>query len=170
MQHGTRARLPRFGTRIRSFALAVLAAGLALVMAACGGGTGGSEAPPAGGGAPATGQAPSNQVTVQMTEFALALPQQNFAPGAYTFVAVNAGRTVHALKIEGPGIREQQTPNVQPGQSASLTVNLQQPGTYEMYCPVGNHKGMGMRTEITVGGAGGPPPTTDGGGGSGGGY
>lgn len=38
----------------------------------------------------------------------------------------------------------------QGGQSGSLTVDLQ-PGTYQIWCPVGDHKGKGMDTTITVG-------------------
>jgi uncharacterized cupredoxin-like copper-binding protein len=30
-----------------------------------------------------------------------------------------------------------------------MTLDLQ-PGTYEVYCPVGNHEDMGMRLELTV--------------------
>jgi uncharacterized cupredoxin-like copper-binding protein len=38
---------------------------------------------------------------------------------------------------------------LQGGQSASLPVDLQ-PGTYEIWCPVGEHKAKGMTTTITV--------------------
>jgi hypothetical protein len=39
-----------------------------------------------------------------------------------------------------------------------------QAGRYELYCPVGNHKEMGMEGTLSVGGApgGGGPTTTDG--------
>jgi uncharacterized cupredoxin-like copper-binding protein len=36
------------------------------------------------------------------------------------------------------------------GGSAKLTVDLNKPGTYEMYCPVDGHREMGMEGEITV--------------------
>ena len=58
------------------------------------------------------------------------------------FRAENAGRTVHALQIEGNGI-EEVTEDTEPGESAELEVNLE-PGTYELYCPVGNHEERGM--------------------------
>lgn len=104
-----------------------------------------------------------NQVVVKMTDFHLALSQPDFTPGTYTFVAVNAGQAVHTIEIDGPGVSDQRIPAVvQPGQSASLTVTLQA-GTYEVYCPVDDHKAMGMDTHFTVGGGGGtgssaPPP------------
>ena len=131
--------------------------GLALAVAACSGG-GTASAPSSGGPSPTASGPPSsqpasNQVTVQMTEFHLALSQQTFTPGTYTFVAVNAGQTVHAIEVDGPGVSDQRTPgDVRPGQSASLTVTLQ-PGSYELYCPVDGHKSRGMDTHFTVGGA-----------------
>ncbi|MGH3574741.1 MAG: hypothetical protein ACRDUW_23450, partial [Pseudonocardiaceae bacterium] len=78
-----------------SLRLAVGAAmtGVALSVAACSGG-GTASAPSSGGASPTASSQPSsqpasNQVTVQMTDFHLALSQQNFTPGTYTFVAVN---------------------------------------------------------------------------------
>lgn len=147
-----------------------LAAGAVALLGACGSGPA-----PAG---PAPTAPAGNGVTVTMTEFSLALSQQTFAPGAYTFVAKNAGSTLHALEIDGPGVSDQRTAGVPAGQSANLTVNLQN-GKYQIYCPIDGHRGMGMETTITVGGAGGqapnsgpanPPPATTTGSGSGSGY
>ena len=70
-------------------------------------------------------------------------------PGTYVFRAVNIGRAVHSLRIEGGGIEEQQTSNIGAGESADLTVTLE-PGTYELDCPVGNHEELGMRGSVTV--------------------
>ena len=103
---------------------------------------------------------------MKMSEFALDMPVQTFAPGTYSFVASNVGHTLHALEINGPGVSDQRTQGVQAGQSATLTVTLQ-PGSYEIYCPVANHKAMGMDTHITVG-APAPAPASTSGGGSGG--
>ena len=69
-------------------------------------------------------------------------------PGTYVFVAVNRGDTAHALEVEGQGI-EEETEEVEPGQRAELKVKLE-PGTYEIYCPVGNHADEGMEGEMTV--------------------
>ncbi len=43
----------------------------------------------------------AQQVTVKMSEFALDVPAQTFAPGTYSFVASNVGHTVHSLEIDG---------------------------------------------------------------------
>lgn len=128
----------------------ICAAGLAT---ACGATT--TAAPPPASAA-ASGTSTAGQATVvpvRMTEFRLALPTQTFAPGTYTFNAINAGQVVHAIEIDGPGVDDQRTQGVvRPGQSAALTVTLQ-PGTYEMYCPVDGHKAMGMDLHFTVGNA-----------------
>lgn len=72
-------------------------------------------------------------------------------PGIYTFHAVNNGTTDHALEIEGEGL-ETETENIAPGDSADLKVELKK-GSYEMYCPVADHKDRGMKGSIAVGGA-----------------
>ena len=72
------------------------------------------------------------------------------APGTYTFEAMNDGGVDHALEIEGNGI-EERTDTIAPGESASVNVDLEA-GTYEMYCPISNHRDLGMSGEITVSG------------------
>ena len=66
---------------------------------------------------------------------------------------------MHALEVEGPS-GEVETEDLQPGDSADLDVDLSEPGEYEIYCPVDDHKGMGMEGTITVGGDGGGGTTT----------
>src|SRR5215216_6034839 len=58
--------------------------------------------------------------------------------GTYVFRANNVGNVVHSLAIEGQET-EEETPNIQPGESSQLKVNLD-PGTYKLYCPVGNQR------------------------------
>lgn len=91
-------------------------------------------------------------VTVTMTDFKLALNPSTIGPGPHTFHAVNAGRAPHSIEVDGPGVADQRISGVvAPGQSADLTVTLQS-GTYDMYCPVGNHRAMGMEVTFVVGG------------------
>jgi uncharacterized cupredoxin-like copper-binding protein len=67
-----------------------------------------------------------------------------------TFTLVNDGQTTHALEIEGQGI-EEESDEIDAGGTTSLTVDLE-PGEYEFYCPVDDHREMGMEGTLTVGG------------------
>jgi plastocyanin len=58
----------------------------------------------------------------------------------------------HALAITGPGVPATRTDVLSPGGTAQLTVTLQA-GSYELWCPVDGHKGLGMDTHIQVGAA-----------------
>jgi plastocyanin len=100
--------------------------------------------------------APSAAQTVEIheSEFSLDPDQVTLdAPGSYTFRAVNDGSADHALEIEGNGV-EEETETVGGGESADMTVELDE-GTYELYCPVGNHKDQGMVGRVVVGAGGG---------------
>lgn len=119
---------------------AILAA-LALALAGCGGDSG-SEA--------TTGDI-SETFAISMNDFTLSPATLTIdAPGTYTFDATNDGGVDHALEIEGQGV-EEETETVGPGESTSLTVDLEA-GTYEMYCPIDNHRDLGMTGEVTVSG------------------
>jgi uncharacterized cupredoxin-like copper-binding protein len=142
---------------------AVVAALLWFVSGCAGGGTGGGGG---NGGAGGGGEsAPSGAkeavvktIEVKETEFTLKPAEITVEePGTYVFKAVNSGSTVHALEIEGQDI-EEETQEIQPGQSAELKVKLEA-GTYELYCPVDGHKEEGMEGKVIVkegsGGSGG---------------
>jgi plastocyanin len=88
-------------------------------------------------------------IRIEETEFRLKPAEITLdKPGTYVFEAVNSGGTVHALEVEGWGI-EEETEEIQPGQSAELKVELKA-GTYELYCPLGGHKEEGMEGTLTV--------------------
>lgn len=133
---------------------------LAAVLTACGNsgygssGTGAtSSASPSPSSSPsASGKPMGTTVTVQMTEYKLTLSSKTFKSGDYTFVAENKGHIAHSLEVEGPGGDARLPHDVGPGQSAQLRVTLKN-GSYELYCPVDGHKDLGMKTDITVGGA-----------------
>jgi plastocyanin len=92
---------------------------------------------------------PIDTIEVQETEFSLNPSEITLdQPGTYVFRAVNSGDVVHALEIEGEGI-EEESGDIEPGQSVEFDVNLD-PGTYKLYCPVGNHEERGMVGTVTV--------------------
>jgi uncharacterized cupredoxin-like copper-binding protein len=131
-------------------AIGTLAAGwiAALALAGCGGG-GGSAGSTSSSGASTTPAASGTAVTATETEFSIALSQQTFAAGTYTFTVQNSGNAPHNLTIKGPGADNQASPTLQGGQSGTVTVTLQA-GSYELYCSVDGHKAQGMDMTITV--------------------
>jgi plastocyanin len=148
-----------YSPRIYAQIIAVVLILVGVVGCGAGGGSAG------GGGGAEDAQAPSGAkesvlktIRVKEVEFALKPAEITLEkPGTYLFKAVNSGGTVHALEVEGQGI-EEETEEIQPGQSAELKVKLKT-GTYELYCPVDGHKEEGMEGKVIVkegsGGSGG---------------
>jgi uncharacterized cupredoxin-like copper-binding protein len=98
-------------------------------------------------------------IVIKESEFELSPSSVTLSkPGTYAFKAENKGSAEHNLEIDGEGVkgkggevgeaRLEQTLN--PGQSGVLTVTFQEPGTYEMYCPVIGHRLAGMKGEVVV--------------------
>jgi uncharacterized cupredoxin-like copper-binding protein len=123
---------------------------VALVASGCGSSSSKADttSSPTSAATVAPGSGSGSKVTVGETEYKLALSTHTFASGSYTFTAVNNGKIVHSLEIDGPGVHAV-TPILEPGQSASLSVQLQ-PGKYDVFCPIPGHKALGMNAEITV--------------------
>jgi iron uptake system EfeUOB component EfeO/EfeM len=89
--------------------------------------------------------------TIEVNEMEFSLDPADITlnqPGTYVFRANNVGNVVHSLAIEGQGI-EEETPNIQPGESSQLKVNLD-PGAYKLYCPVGTHEERGQVGMVMV--------------------
>ena len=120
----------------------VAALTLLLTASACGGAGGGAASAPS-----------AKAIEISETDFALAPATVRVGKaGTVTLRAVNNGGTTHALEIEGAGV-EGKTSEIAPGQRAELTVELK-PGEYKLYCPVGNHRSLGMTGKLVVAGAG----------------
>jgi uncharacterized cupredoxin-like copper-binding protein len=76
-----------------------------------------------------------------------------------TFNVKNDGPSPHNLSVlPGNGATKQQgvtgkpiqeTPNIDSGKTANLTVNLQ-PGTYQIVCSIPGHVQLGMIIQLTV--------------------
>ncbi|MDK3258782.1 hypothetical protein [Blastococcus capsensis] len=73
------------------------------------------------------------------------------SPGTYTFRVTNDSDIVHSLEVEGNGV-EAVTGDIAPGATATLEVMLPTAGEYDLYCPIGNHKELGMDGSVQVGG------------------
>ena len=160
------ARSPR-----RAAAALVMAVGIGLVAGCSGDDAGGTAAdtpaadtpaPDTSAAAPSSSAAasapsspaaesPAEAETVAVTEgeMFIELSEDSYSSGSYTFEVVNEGRMPHDFVVERDGADVAATEVLQPGQSATLTVTLEQ-GDYVFYCSVGSHRAAGMETPVTV--------------------
>jgi plastocyanin len=123
---------------VRRFLLLVV-----LLVAGCGGDNGDGD-----GGSPAAAGGDTDEIRALDIQFDPA--RITVDAGATTFTLTNDGQTPHALTIEQDG-SEEGTKTISPGESTSVTVELES-GEYTLYCPVGNHRELGMEGTLAVGG------------------
>lgn len=124
----------------------------ALVVAGCGGDEGGggepAPAPESGGGEPVA------TLDVVETDFEIDPEEaQVDQSGVIEINLSNEGQAPHSLEIEAPD-QEFVSDTIDPGQSTTLTADLPE-GEHVWYCPVGDHRSLGMEGSITVGQGGG---------------
>ena len=101
------------------------------------------------------------EVTVHETEFRIDPAAVNAgSEGAVRITIVNDGKIPHALAVDGPEGEVDFDGQVDPGHTGVLSVLLDKPGTYRMWCPIDGHRGKGMVGTITVTGSG-PASATD---------
>jgi uncharacterized cupredoxin-like copper-binding protein len=123
--------------RIGSAALALVAT---LAIAACTVST-----TPDDGETPAPGD---TSVDVQLSEFAVEMPD-SIAAGTVSFQITNVGEMEHSFAIEGGDVSDELVEPIAPGESFTYTMQLP-PGTYTVWCPIGDHREQGMETTIEV--------------------
>jgi plastocyanin len=126
---------------------------LSVVLAACGGSRAHGDEVAANapsGQAQQAGDANSSATAVNVvaTNFHFALDAAQASAGTITFLVTNNGNMPHDFAIQGNGV-DRKTAMIQPGQSASLTVDLK-PGTYTYFCTVPGHALLGMRGVFAV--------------------
>jgi len=152
--------------RMRWIGVLAMLAALVLAVSACGSddedsgsgsGSGAQEEDTSGsggsgGGSGGGGGGGGEAIEVSATEFKFdpSDPEVKKA-GKVKVTMTNDGQAPHAIEIEGPN-GDFETDTVNGGETASVTADLSKPGSYTMYCPVGNHREMGMEGKITVGG------------------
>jgi uncharacterized cupredoxin-like copper-binding protein len=139
----------------RFAALLAIGAAVAVPMVGCGSSSNDSSASNAAtqasttGGAAATG--PGGTVNLAATDFKFDPSSTTVKSGQVTFNEQNNGQVTHSLEIEDvtPGHDQELEGSVSPGASGNLKVDLK-PGKYTFYCPIANHRQMGMEGTITV--------------------
>jgi len=132
--------------------LALVLTLLALVVAGCGGddGDGGSNGSSESTPAPASSGGGGQQIALAAPQdgtLTFDKPKLEAKSGEVTINFENPATVPHAVEVEGNGV-EEKTDVVTEGK-ASLTADLE-PGTYEFYCPVGDHREEGMEGTLTV--------------------
>lgn len=171
----SRSTRPHVSRRMRGAASALTLAGILAATAACGGGEPDTDdataalPSPSETSAPSAAESPTTQsptqsstqssapageqeaetVEAQLVDFAIELDEDSFAAGTYEFAVTNDGDASHSFVVERDGEDVAATAILQPGQSETLTVDSE-PGTYVIYCSVGNHRGMGMEVTVDV--------------------
>src|SRR5215211_752171 len=122
-------------------ALPALLAALVLVIAGCGGsdnknaGSSSSGGSDSGGGGQQIALSAPKDGSLKFDKSSLTAKA-----GKVTINFDNPSQTPHAVEIEGNGV-EEESDTVTAGK-ASVTADLK-PGTYDFYCPVGNHRAGG---------------------------
>ena len=97
----------------------------------------------------APAEAESETVAVTEGEMFIELSEDSLSAGTYTFEVTNDGRMPHDFVVEQGGSDVAGTAVLQPGESATLEVELA-PGDYVFYCSVGAHRAAGMEVPVTV--------------------
>jgi uncharacterized cupredoxin-like copper-binding protein len=92
-----------------------------------------------------TAPGPGGTVQVSMFEFGFTLSPTAIPSGNVTFVIKNVGTVQHNFDIQGV----KAGPFVDPGQSATMTVDLHGGRTYTYLCDVPGHAAAGMKGTFT---------------------
>lgn len=90
----------------------------------------------------------ADTIDVRLSEYSIDMPP-SIAAGNRVFRVVNDGTEEHNFEIEGMGVEEALPSNLGSGEEGTVQVQLD-PGTYEIYCPVGDHAEQGMRMTLDV--------------------
>jgi uncharacterized cupredoxin-like copper-binding protein len=154
-------------TRARKASLGMLAIGVGIAVAGCGGSSGGASsesAPPAA--APATAAETLGVMLGAPSEFTLKPAAASTRAGKVTFTVTNGGKAVHemvvialasksldAVKAPDGSANEDtavgEVADIDPGATKSATLQLA-PGTYALICNEPGHFAGGMHQILTV--------------------
>jgi hypothetical protein len=88
---------------------------------------------------------PGGTVQVSMFEYGFTLSPSTVPSGNVTFVMNNTGTVTHNFDVEGV----KSGAFVDPGKSATMTVNVQAGRAYSFECDVPGHAALGMRGAFT---------------------
>ena len=97
-----------------------------------------------------TGAKNENLVKVKLSDNKLELLNEKpIGPGLTVFEVTNEGKTEHGFVIEGADGMQRLEENLQPGETRAISVELE-PSVYKIYCPIDDHRSMGMASVIRI--------------------
>ncbi len=145
----SRGEAPRFASSLGSTVVCIVIALGNVSVSGC------ASSQHATGSTTLTHTAVGTEVQVQLHEYKIHMPTE--VPAGHTILKIsNTGSHDHNIKVTGPESApeedrtEAELPeNLKPGATTELVLDLV-PGTYKVICPVGPHKMLGMRLELTV--------------------
>ena len=141
-------------TPIRAMAIGAAIVAMLLTAAACSGSASGTET------AGAEGSEAAKSYDVSLTEFAIVPGEIDVPPGEpLTFVVSNDGTAPHTFAVE-TGSDTVETPQMQPGESATLEVPPLDTGHYKTLCTVPGHADAGMIGMVMAFDRGGEAPAS----------
>jgi uncharacterized cupredoxin-like copper-binding protein len=138
------------GVCFRAMRRLLLLIPFALLLAGCGGTSGGTNNDNQGHLGETAGVV-GKKVTIILKDFTIT--PQNITlpkPGSYSFELHNEGAQTHSLKIVGNGL-DKRGEDIIFGNNTTFTADFKKSGKYDMYCPVIGHRALGMTGTITVG-------------------
>ncbi|MFM9094855.1 MAG: multicopper oxidase domain-containing protein [Acidimicrobiaceae bacterium] len=86
-------------------------------------------------------------ISVELSEFKIAMSASSVKPGDVTFQVKNSGSVAHNFAIP---LLKLKTEMLNPGQSATVVANAVAAGSYEVVCEVAGHPEAGMKATLTV--------------------
>ncbi len=96
------------------------------------------------------GRSSAKTVAVGLDEYKIKMPKK-LPAGLTAFVVTNQGDEDHNFEVERGDWETEFEANLKPGETGVLFATLKK-GDYEIYCPVGDHRGKGMELELSVSG------------------
>jgi manganese oxidase len=93
--------------------------------------------------------AAATPIEADLSEFAITLSAASLDVGG-SIEVTNTGSQAHNLGVEGT---ELTTPDIAPGESATLDLSSLEAGTYTLYCDIPGHADSGMTAALVIGDA-----------------
>jgi hypothetical protein len=93
---------------------------------------------------------PAEHARLGLIEWDITTSSEVLADGDVELVVTNAGATVHDLRLVGERTDEH-VDVLEPGESASVRLNLEGEQQLQLWCTVPGHRSQGMERSLTVG-------------------